>query len=107
MHLEEGVRRGEMKDNENGYRKARGTQEERKREGEGRNGGGRLYNWGPKGRRQAQNGKRSTGGTSALGGNLFCADLVWKIRIVSPPSLALVLSQSLGRLAQPPLPTCV
>jgi len=34
MHLEEGVRGGEMKANENGYRKARGTQEERKREGE-------------------------------------------------------------------------
>ena len=30
MHLEEGVRRGEMKANENGYRKARGTQEEEK-----------------------------------------------------------------------------
>jgi hypothetical protein len=37
-----------MKANGNGYRKARGAQEERKSEGEGRNGGGRLYNWGPK-----------------------------------------------------------
>jgi len=65
------------------------------------------YITGPKGRRQAQNGKRSAGGTSALGGNLFCADLVWKIRIVSSPSLALVLanrSVALPFNALPPPP---
>jgi len=70
MHLGEGAQRDKTKANETVYRKARGMQKERKREGEGRNGGGRLYNW-VKGRRQPQNGKRSAGGTSALGGNLL------------------------------------
>ena len=62
------------------------------------------YITGPKGRRQAQNGKRSAGGTSALGGNLFCADLVWKIRIVTSPSLALVLANRSVALLFPPSP---
>ncbi len=66
MHLEEGARKDKTKANW----KARGMQEEREREGEGRNGGGRLYNW-AQGRRQAQNGKRSAGGASAHGGNLL------------------------------------
>ena len=77
-------------------RRERRVQEERKKKDEGRSGRGRLYNWSPKRDDRPRTEKEAQVGQARLA-EISCADLVWKIRIVTP-FISSSFGQSLGCL---------